>query len=245
MPFTPMYMPEKTVKYKTFLKSSLRDGLARVFANHPDESLRTRSATNAKGYLVEEGVKVSLEWSREKDRYPAVLIRFYERDIKSIGVGHTELIQVHEDDLVPTTMMHNIFTGDIEFAVYALSNYDRDLMSDTIVQTVTMGVLEDYTNNFFNAVYADEDVVPDARWHFIDIAKKASGFGETQAPAPWQSEDEQLYMVQYRVAVSGEFYSVPPEDRSGGGYVTSVPIYPWLEGSEDQPAGQDDPAPWV
>ncbi|WP_028058423.1 hypothetical protein [Candidatus Solirubrobacter pratensis] len=244
MSLLPRYLPEKTVKYKTFLKSSVQDGLARVFANHPDDALRTTPVARQDGTHGTEGVKVTLEWPRDKDRYPCVVVRFFERDIQSVGVGHQEMIFVEDDDLIPMRMLHNIFTGDLEFAIYALSNLDRDLMSDTVVQTLTMGTISDYTNNFFNAVYADQDNVPDARWHFIDVSKKVSGFGETQAPVPWQSEDEQLYIVQYRAPVTGEFYSVPPENRSGD-YVRRVPIYPWIEDLETEPTGATDTGEWV
>lgn len=247
-----MFLPELTVKYKTYLKTAVQEGLASVFAHHPDEMLRTREESPT----VTRGTKVTLEWPRTKDRYPCVVIKFYERNIQRMGVGHEEWIKLQSNDLAPTKMYHNVYDGDLEFAIYGLSSYDRDLMSDTLVQTITMGWLEGWTNNFMNglyggtydyATYADADIttVPDAHWNHVTLNHDTlSGFGETQMPVPWNSEDDQLYMVQYRVAVFGEFYSVPPRDLSGD-YVRRVPLYPYIQDIEPVPQGDpDDPSSW-
>ena len=249
------YLPELNVKYKTYLKSSVQQGLAAVFASHPDEMLRTRQE-QFEGQTVTRGTKVTLEWPRTRDRYPCIVVRFFERNVQRMGVGHEEWIKIAPDDLAPTRMFHNIYDGDLEFAIYGLSNYDRDVMSDTLVQTVTMGQLEGWTNTFMARLYsqqynydalADADVrsIPDHHWNYITLNHDTiSGFGETQAPVPWQSEDDQLYVVQYRVAVLGEFYSVPPVDRSNE-FITDVPVYPYIEDLESVPTGDpDDPAAW-
>lgn len=249
------YLPELSVKYKTFLKTAVQEGLAAVFAAHPDEMLRTREET-FDGHPVTRGAKVTLEWPKTRDRYPCIIVRFFERNVQRMGVGHEEWIKLQSTDLAPTRMFHNIYDGDLEFAIYGLSNYDRDLMSDTLVQTLTMGWLEGWTNNFMNRLYgqsynyaalADADIksVPDAHWNSVTLNHDTvSGFGETQAPVPWQAEDEQLYIVQHRVALLGEFYSVPPSDVTDD-FVRNVPLFPYIEDLEDVPTGDpDDPAAW-
>jgi hypothetical protein len=247
------FLPELSVKYKTYLKTAVQEGLAS--AAHPDEGLKTREDTY-EGKPVTRGTKVTLEWPKTRDRYPCVVVKFYERNVQRMGVGHEEWITLQTDDLAPTRMFHNIYDGDLEFAIYGLSNYDRDLMSDTIVQTMTMGWLEGWTNHFMNRLYknqydyaslADADIttVPDHHWNYVSLNHDTiSGFGETQAPVPWDAEDEQLYICQYRVAVLGEFYSVPPTDLTNE-FVANVPFFPYIEDIEDVPEGDpDDPASW-
>ncbi len=250
------YLPEYTVKYLTYLKRAVQEGLQDVFDHHPDPLLNTRDE-NYHGRTVRRGTKVTLEYPRTKDRYPAVVIRFFERSAQRMGVGHVEYLQLQDDDRYRTKMYHDIYTGDLEFGIYGLSSYDRDVMSNTVAQVITMGDLEAWTNRMWESVYgprysyadlADPDIenVPDAHWNFISIDRDTiSGFGETQAPVPWQAEDDQLYVKQYRVAVMGEFYSVPPRDLSHE-LVQEVPTYPYIEDTEPVPEGDpDDLSDWM
>jgi hypothetical protein len=242
------YFPEYTVKYKTHLKSAVQVGLSRVFKAHPDHQLRT----SADGRT---GPKITLENPHTQADYPTVVIRYYGRRVERMGVGHEELIFVHDDDEVPVKMFHNIYEGDVELAVSALSSYDRDLMADTLVQTITMGSLEAWTNNLFDVIYpgyvypltdaaADgypADGYPDSHWHYVTInTDRIQEFGETQVPTPWKSED-QVYNVSLRFGVLGEFYSVPPSGTvEGNEFIEQVTVYPWIKDLEDVPEG--DPA---
>jgi hypothetical protein len=249
------YFPELSVNYLTYLKSTIQQGLADIFAHHPDPLLRTRTE-DYQGNTVTRGTKVTLEFPRTKDRYPAVVVRFFERNVSRMGVGHQEYIRLRPQDKGVYRMFHDIYDGDLEFAIYGLSNYDRDVISDTVVQAITMGQLDDWANRFvkdtfgplydYEALAADDlNSVPLSHWNFISINQDTiSGFGETQAPAPWGPEDEQLYLKQYRVAVMGEFYSIRP-DLTPHGFVEKVPVYPYVENLEPVPEGDpDDPADW-
>lgn len=133
---------------------------------------------------------------------------------------------------------HYFYTGDVEFAVYALSSYDRDLIRDTIVQTITMGRLEGWTNNFLDRIYPDPDTgaYPDSFLHFIGPnTDTLQGFGETQQQVQWGDEDNLLYMASYRMGVMGEFYSLPPNIPYD--FVRDVLAYPWILHVEDEPQG--------
>lgn len=252
------YLPEVSVNYKTYLKTAVQQALAAVFAAHPDELLATHEETDDTytGGPVTRGTKVTLEFPRDKDRYPAIVIRFFERNINRMGVAHEELIQLRTVDSATTPMMHNIYDGDLEFGINGLSNIDRDLMSDTLVQALTMGTLQAWTNHFMSTLYAqsydyetlaDADIktVPLDHWNFVQINHDTiQGFGETQEPAPWEAEDEQIYTVNYRVAVLGEFYSVPPVNVAHG-FVEEVDVFPYIEDLESVPTGDaGDPAEW-
>lgn len=140
---------------------------------------------------------------------------------------------------------HYFYTADVEFAVYALSAYDRDLIADSLVQTIAMGRLETYTNQFFDRVYPDDALYPDSDLHFIALnSDQIQGFGESQSQTPWGAEDDLLYTTSYRVGMFGELYSLPPKLTYA--IVQKLFIEPYIEGVEGQPPGlADDTAPWV
>lgn len=252
------YLPELTVNYKTFLKTAVQQALAAAFDAHPDQLLATHQETDVAygAAQVTRGTKITLDFPRDKDRYPVIVIRFYERNINRLGTAHEELIQLRTADSAPTPMMHNIYDGDLEFSVNALSTVDRDLISDSLVQVLTMGKLQAWTNHFMTRLYgqqydyallADADItsVPLDQWNFVQINHDTiQGFGETEAPAPWEAEDDQIYTVNYRVAVLGEFYSVPPANVAHG-LVEAVDVFPYIEDLETEPTGDvADSAEW-
>jgi hypothetical protein len=233
-------LPETTIRYKTYLKRALVEALRQVFANHPDSQLHR--------------TKVSIDYPTSENLYPTVIVRFYEREIRNAGVGHVEyLVRVDDNDeptLLTDKFRHYLYSGDIEFAVYALSSKDRDLIADTLVQTLAMPDMASYTNNFFNRLYhppQDNDDYDDARYNFVNLnTDLISGFGETQTQQPWLSEDNLQYQTSYRVGIYGEFYSLPPIDSDvWGGVVERVDLYPYIEDLEEVPTGADDPSEWI
>lgn len=220
---------EKTVPYKTYIKTAIVEALRGVFDAHVDEGLRS--------------TKVTIEYPNDKARYPAIIVRFFEREISNAGVGHTEILTIDGNDF---RFKHYFYSGDVEFAIHALSSYDRDLISDTLVQTIAMGDLLGYTKNFLNRINAsDFTETPKAEYNYINInTDRIQGFGETQTPAPWLPEDVLVYQTSYRCEVKGEFYSLPPTPGEAVGYVEEVDSYPYVEDLEPVPDGADDPAEW-
>lgn len=233
------YLPERTTRYKTYVKHALVEALKPVFEKHKDE--------------LQQHTRVTIDYPRKEAHYPTVVIRFFEREIKNAGVGHEEWIVGVEDDgstLAPGEayrFKHYFYSGDIEFAVHALSSLDRDLISDSLVQTIAFGNLEGYTNQFFNRIYPNEahHQIPDSIWHYINInADLLQGFGENQVPTPWMSEDDLVYLTSYRVRVFGEFYSVPPDAPAE--FIEKVIQYPYIARVDPVPTGNpDDDAPWL
>ena len=222
------YFPQKTIKYKTYVKTALVEALKPVFANHVDEKL--------------QDTKVTIDFPRERQKFPTVVIRFYEKEINNAGIGHEENFTDEENNI--WRFKHYFYTGDIEFVIYALSSLDRDLIADTLVQTIAMGDLSNYTNNFFNRIYPPEpEKVPDSAGHYINInSDRINGFAENQQPVPWESEDELIYSVSYRSAVFGEFYSLPPEMPLE--YIQKAFLYPYVDG-DDIPIGSDNTDNWM
>ena len=226
-------IPIETIKYKTYVKEALVEGLRLVFEDHPDLILRR--------------TKVDIDFPHDEADYPAVVIRFYERSISNAGVGHYEWIE--DTNLAGNYIKykHYLYQGDIEFAIYALSSLDRDLVGDSIVQTLSMGDLETYTNQLFARIYrADSVAEPTSVDHMINLnTDQISGFGETQTMPPWGPEDTLLYQTSYRLNIHGEFYSRTPEEVRYG-VVEEVETYPYMPAAgETLPdPDPDDPAEW-
>lgn len=227
-----MPLEEYTIRYKTYVKRAMVEAMRGVFKNHPDELLAY--------------TKVVLDYPRTDQELPCIIVRFQEQDLQNMGVGHEEHIHLDGPEGKPEGVgvyrfKHYLYHADVEFIVLALTSKDRDLISDTVVQTLAMGTLEGYTNRFFERIYPDERKAqyPDAIWHFInynsDILKPK---GESEEATPWQAEDELIYKTGYSVATMGEFYSVPPDMPKG--YVSKVILLPYIGGLEEIPEGYSE-----
>jgi hypothetical protein len=232
------YQPERTIKYKTYVKTALVESFRDVFKDHVDQALRR--------------VKVTIDFPKSEADYPCLIVRFFERDIKNAGIGHEEMITARTGDgsNMPDgqtfRFKHYFYNGDLEFAIYTLSSLDRDLISDTLVQTLGMADLESWTNHFLSRIYPDESrgKIPDAIWHYINInTDLMQGFGETQSPTPWGSEDDLIYQTSYRIRTFGEFYSVPPNVPLE--FIEEVLQYPYIQDVEEVPTGDpNDDGAW-
>ena len=231
------YLPQETIRYSTYIKTAVVEALREPFANHVDEQLRS---TN-----------VNIEFPKEQTDYPTVIVKFYEREVNPVGVGGGEqwIDLTHLGFTGSYRFKKSFYWADLEFEIQDLSSLGRDLVGDSIVQTIQMGNLEAYTNSFFERIYPTEeemeDTYPDSVWHYITInTDKVSGFGETQSQTPWGAEDDIIYRKSYRVPVFGEFYSVPPDAPAG--FIEAVHAYPYIGGLEPVPTGDpEDDGEWL
>lgn len=143
---------------------------------------------------------------------------------------------------------HYMWSGDFEFAVYALSNLDRDLIADTLIQTIAMGDLEAFTNSFYARVEPvnspSVEAYAGSASNFIVLqSDEVVGYGESQAPVPWGSEDDLIYQTSYRIGAYGEFYNLPGRPRP---FVEHADLFPYEPGRDVLPTGDpDDDGIWV
>jgi hypothetical protein len=229
---------QQTVAYKTYLKETLVEALRNVFVNHPDPTFRN--------------TKVQLGYSLQRaDLANTIVIRYYERFLRSAGVGHREWHNV-SDDVNPAyqNLKHFLYKGDIEFEIVTLSARDRDWLSDALVTLIGMGETESYMQAFTNRVYySNANLEPGSVAHFVNLqTEDFNGTGDTEGPAPWLAEENDVYVYRtgYRLPVFGEFYS---RLIIGTSYskVEKVEIYPWMQDFETEPNPLPSPAdvPWV
>lgn len=229
-------IPVTTVRYKTYVKEALTEALSSVFQGHPDTTTM-------------RGLKVTGELPQDQAAFPSIVVRFYERTIRNIGVGHEEWIEKDGTVGVYYRVKHVMYKGDIEFAIYALSSYDRDLISDALQQALMMGDIELYTQGFLTRIYGPNTFQePTALEHFINLnTDEVQGFGETQQLAPWMPEDVLVYHTSYRIGIMGELYSRIPADEVAHGVIEGVNVYPydpWVGEPVPEPE-PDNPNPWV
>lgn len=223
-------LPERTVPYLTYIKRSLVQSFRLVFDQHVDPILKNSNVT--------------LDNPFTKADYPCLVIRFFERQIRNFGLGHVEYL-TRDGGVSFQRFKHYYYDGDVEYMIYGLSSYDRDLIADTLVQTIAMGDLSGYTSNFINRLYyPDPTQYPDSLMNYININTDIiTGGGETQVPIPWLAEDNFVYQRSYRTQAYGEFYSIPPVNNIAK--VSKVIFYPYIPGVEAVPNGSNDPAAWV
>jgi hypothetical protein len=224
-------IPINTIRYKTYLKETMIEALRSVFEDHVDELLRK--------------TKIDIDNPTDQESYPAIIVRFYERSITNAGVGHEEFLPTDIEEKFWQKFRHSFYSGDIEFAVYALSSYDRDLIADSLVQILSMGDTEDYTSQFLGRIYdANAEEKPTSLEHFVNVnTDSIQGFGETQTTPPWGPEDVLVYQTSYRIGVWGEFYSLTRPQT----YVVieRAEQYPYLKEIEPVPdPNPEDPARW-
>lgn len=218
--------PQQSIHYKTFVKVAIVGALRDAFAGHPDTNLRE--------------TKITAEFPTTKLRHPAIIVRFFERTIQNVGIGHEEWID-------GVRYQHYWWNGDIELEIRALDPLSADYISNTIVQIITVGQLEQWTNLFFQRIYDETDVVvPDVAANVLNLnSDQISGFGESREPAPWLAEDAFVFKNSYRVAAMGEYYSIPMTPLADQ-FIRKVLVYPYdSEAGDPVPTGTDDPAPWV
>lgn len=234
------FIPQRSVSYRTFLKTAFVESLGSVFAVHPDPILKTVVDT-AGNKLA--GVTVTVEYPTDMIVYPCIVISWIETSVKNAGVGHIEQIF---DPVTSgaTPFRHAHYAGQIECAIYALSSVDRDLIADSLVQIMRMPDMATYTLQYFNQIFNDAD--PTNTLHYINVdTDNIRPIGESVSQVPWGSENELQYKSGYRANVFGEFYSLPP-DFVPPGYIADVKVYPYVIGIDPLP--NPDPSntnPWL
>ncbi len=232
MPFA-----QSTVSYRTYLKEAIIEGLRSAFATHPDEYFR--------------GIPVRLSYSRERADYPIIIVRYYERYLRSAGVGHTEWIKISPEGLPDRyqRFKHFFYGGDLDFEIVTLSAKDRDWLGDALVNIIGMSDTEAYMQGFLDRIYKPDGTgEPGSLRHFVNLKNEDfGGYGDQEGEAPWEPEqgDMYIYRTNYRVGVFGEFYSRQIENVDYG-VVQAVETYPWMDGIEPRPNPNPEvPTPWI
>jgi hypothetical protein len=214
---TRNYAVQSTLQYSLFIKRAIVESLQDAFDRHPTKMVRAS--------------KVAVDFTHDRFSLPAVIIKFYEREMPNAGVGHEEWLPspLNEDPDNPTQFIkynHRLYKGDIEFDVWGKSSVDRDIVRDALIEVLGMADTTSMGYIFQTRLYLYLNQTPYGLWHFpvlnLDLI---TGYGEQQSTPPWAPEDPLHYKVTYRVPIFGEFYSVTPALPAGStGLVTEVDV---------------------
>lgn len=210
-----MRWAQETARYKTYLKETFVEALRSAWTSHPDATVKK--------------TKIDIEYPLDRMSYPAIVIRFYERDLPTSGVGHFEYREDPNNDGSYIPYQRMMYHGDVEFMVLGLSSLDRDIVSDALVQTIKFSEVTTEGRVFRARIFnVDEVSEPYSTQHFVNVnLDNLQGFGETQGMAPWMPEDVLVYQVAYRMPVMGELLSPDPENQSFG-LIEKVEQYPYM-----------------
>lgn len=228
---------QQTVRYRTYIKETMVESLRSVFTAHPDPLLR--------------GTKVSVELPTDRSSFPAVIVRYFNRNIRNAGVGHHEWMLATPEGYEPKLFQkfrHFMYAGDIELKILAMSSKDRDFLADALVQIIGMAEAETYSKAFLNRVYNANPVTEEqSKYHFVNLATDDfQELGDQEGPAPWMEEDLLVYSATFRVPIFGEFYSRLLTDQTSYGFVEKVEVYPWIEDIETEPnPNPEEENPWL
>jgi hypothetical protein len=208
--------PMATLSYKTFLKRIVVQSLRDAFNGHPDPTVASTF--------------VSVDYPHSIEDFPVVIVKFYERDISNIGVGHVEYLPTIVDGEVTavTQYYHRWYKGDVEFEIFGLSSLDRDTVADAFIEVIAMFDATPGGAAFWNRMYDSNSDAFYGEWHYVVLNQNVpAGFGEMQQIAPWMPEDVLVYQTSYRIPVMGEFYSNTPNTPNTPGFVDEVDLYVW------------------
>lgn len=242
---TPRYVRQATLQYKTFIKRAVVEALQNAFKSHPDPELAK--------------IRIGIEYKNDRASFPAIIIKFYERDLNNIGVGHVEWGPSPADPLYPEgpftyfqKYYHRIYKGDLEFKIYGLSPVDRDKVVDGLVEILTMADVTAGGLNLLDRLYEDIGKTPFSESHFLAFnTDLLNGYGEGEEIAPWIPEDTLVYTASYRLPILGEFYSKTPDEPMTTQKVQEVDVYPWDDRDpldtppEDFPGGEIPPEKYI
>jgi hypothetical protein len=171
------------IRYKIALKLAVVEALRLIFSEqYPDSLLND--------------LFINLEYPQKPQQYPAVIVGYQERDLRTAGPFHFEYRS-------PNNVQKRwYFEGTITMDIIAQTSLDRDYISDHFVHMFAFATTNEYTASFFNYIETNEDIIVNVNKDILTPA------GETvESGVPWGFTDQLLYRTAYAFDVMGEFLS--------------------------------------
>lgn len=149
-------------------------------------------------------INCTLEYPNTPEKYPAVIMGYKEKTVHNAGLGHVE-----EDENL--NMERWLFSGNVTLEVMALTNLERDFISDHLIALFAFGSFLSipFESGVNSSVYLD--VQPNLK--VITPVPE-----NTMAGATWVLTDTRIYTVGYSFPLIGSFTSNP----SYAEYITKI-----------------------
>lgn len=221
--------PAISYGYKVGVKREIINALKDVVNEWPEERLRGK-------------IRVVNEYPLREIEYPMITVRFLERTLENIGVGHFEVD--YDVDGTPYKLLHWLFTGQLQFTVHALSPLDRDMVAEGLLNLLAFGQeIPEFAE--FHQEIRDFDFV--ALQINTDVIHPG---GDSNGTPAWGTPDDIVFSSTYSVDILGEFFTDPrTSDLVQIGKVIAYPYKPGQPiptGSQAVDGDKDDrTVPWV
>lgn len=175
------------------------------------------------------GLKITSEFPLVEVDYPCVTIEYEPQRVANAGVGHEEWFV--DNDIVLRKWHHRRFEGEVTFNIFGLSSFDRDILSDAVMEVMSFGRLDPNLLPFFTTLYGDPNapVSPQFSQLMLNIDEISFG-GDSATIAPWAPEDKMIYSSSLSTEIHGGFYNVLPVDTWG--YVTRASAESYPQGDQ-------------
>jgi hypothetical protein len=138
-------------------------------------------------------INCTLEYPNTPEKYPAVIVGYTEKTLHNAGLSHLE----ENENL---NQERWLFEGEIKIEIRALTNLERDFVSDHVVNLFAFGS--------FLSIPFETDIFDSP---FVDLQinlKTLTPTGEqTMAGVTWGLTDSRIYSCGYSFKVLGAFIS--------------------------------------
>ena len=144
-------------------------------------------------------VNCTLEYPNTPEKYPAVIVGYTEKTVHNAGLSHLE----NDGNL---SQERWLFEGDVKVEVRALTNLERDYVSDHIVNLFAFGSFLSlpFENDIFGSSFIDLQV---------NLKTLAPTGEQTMAGVTWGLTDSRIYSCGYDFKVLGAFISPSEYDQ--------------------------------
>lgn len=195
------------INYKMETKRAIVKGLQNIFYNTEEYFPDYQSSK-----LLTES-HITIEYPQRPEQYPSIIVGFKERELKSAGIGHYELIND------TTAIQRWLFQGSITIEIFALTSMDRDFISDSVVNLLSFGRLEGFTFR----EYVENNTNIDLQ---LSVGSLTPIPEQTMSGVSWGLTDQRIYTVGYEFGCLGAFISTTKNYDYIGGFDFGA-IGPW------------------
>jgi len=154
-------------------------------------------------------VHIDIEYPMEEENYPGIWVQFSVTALTRAGLGHEVWVKNDDDEWTPIQEWH--FNGRVTLTVVALSNKERDRISDALITMFAFSRTPDIilTNpkkdtKKYRSFLSYLDQSPYVSLTVNTDALGSGGQGAQMGMLPWQ-QDQLIYEDTYSFDLMGQF----------------------------------------
>lgn len=176
------------INYKMEIKRAVVKSFQNVFHNTENYFPGFKSSE------LLTGSHITIEYPQRPEQYPSLIVGFKERELKSAGIAHSEIIDE------TAVVQRWLFQGAISIEIFALTSMDRDFISDSVVNMLSFGRIEGFSFRDYIENNAQVDIQ-------LSVGSLNPTSEQTMSGASWGLTDQRIYTVGYEFGCLGGFIS--------------------------------------